>query len=287
MQFYSPLRYPGGKNKLANFIAKVCINNKINGKYVEPYAGGASVALYLLFNDYFSSIVINDIDRSIYAFWHSVLNDTENLCILIKNTEITMDNWEKCKNIQLKKAEAKMLDLGFSTFFLNRTNFSGIINGGVIGGKKQDGNYKMDCRFNKEKLISRIRLIAEYKEHIELFNLDATQLIKNIQSESENSNIIYYFDPPYFIKGKSLYVDYYNTDDHKEIGKMIKTIKNSKWIVSYDNISEIKKIYNNYNKIEYSFTHTAHKAKKGEEVLFFSKGLTFPENTNPAKYRIV
>ena len=46
--FYSPLRYPGGKNKLAKFIAKICVDNDINGHYIEPYAGGASVSLYLL-----------------------------------------------------------------------------------------------------------------------------------------------------------------------------------------------------------------------------------------------
>lgn len=286
MPFYSPLRYPGGKNKLANFIAKVCINNNINGHYVEPYVGGASVALYLLINDFFSKITINDIDLSIYAFWYSVINDTKNLCTLILDTDVNIDSWKRCKYIQKNKNNVDLLELGFSTFFLNRTNFSGILNGGVIGGKNQNGKYKIDCRFNKEELISRIKLIANYREQIDLYNLNATQLIKIIQFKSENTNTIYYIDPPYYLKGKSLYVDYYNTEDHTEIGKMIKEINNSKWIVSYDNVTEIKKLYNNFNKIEYSFFHTAHKAKEGKEVLFFSRGLTFPENINPAKYRL-
>lgn len=240
MPFYSPLRYPGGKNKLANFIAKVCINNNINGHYVEPYVGGASVALYLLINDFFSKITINDIDLSIYAFWYSVINDTKNLCTLILDTDVNIDSWKRCKYIQKNKNNVDLLELGFSTFFLNRTNFSGILNGGVIGGKNQNGKYKIDCRFNKEELISRIKLIANYREQIDLYNLNATQLIKIIQFKSENTNTIYYFDPPYYLKGKSLYVDYYNTEDHTEIGKMIKEINNSKWIVSYDNVQKLK-----------------------------------------------
>ena len=151
MKFYSPLRYPGGKNKLAKFVALICEKNNINGHYIEPYAGGASVALFLLFNDYVKEITINDVDKSIYAFWHSVLYNTDELCELIQKTEINIDNWKKQREIQKNKEAATLLDLGFSTFFLNRTNFSGVINGGVIGGLKQWGKYKIDCRYNKKK----------------------------------------------------------------------------------------------------------------------------------------
>lgn len=282
MPFYSPLRYPGGKNKLAKFIALICEKNEISGHYIEPYAGGASVALFLLFNGYVSEITINDIDRSIYAFWHSILNNPEKFCDLIKKTEINIDNWKKCREIQKNKEKATMLELGFSTFFLNRTNISGIINAGVIGGLEQKGKYKIDCRFNKKDLINRIKKISKYKNNIHLFNLDAIKLIEKIQKESKNKQTIFYFDPPYYLKGKSLYMNHYNHDDHKEVGKMIKRIKNSKWIVSYDNVPEIKEIYRSCENKKYFFFHTARKAKKGSEILFFSKNLVIPKG-NPVK----
>jgi len=148
--FYSPLRYPGGKNKLSAFIAKICIDNNINGHYVEPYSGGASVALFLLMEGFVEKITINDKDRSIYAFWYSVLNKTNKLCERIENAELNIEEWRKQKEVQANKKKADLLDLGFSTFYLNRTNRSGIINAGVIGGIQQNGNYLMDCRFNKE-----------------------------------------------------------------------------------------------------------------------------------------
>ena len=89
MNFYSPLRYPGGKGKLTDFFhAIIEENNLSDGYYVEPYAGGASVALSLLFNEYVSKIIINDFDRSIYAFWFSVLNETRKLCELILKTKV-------------------------------------------------------------------------------------------------------------------------------------------------------------------------------------------------------
>jgi DNA adenine methylase len=161
--FYSPLRYPGGKNKLSAFIAKICIDNNINGHYIEPYSGGASVALFLLIEGFVDKITINDRDRSIYAFWHSVLNKTNELCELIEKAELTISEWKKQKNIQTNKKTVDLLTLGFSTFYLNRTNRSGIINGGVMGGVEQNGKYLMNCRFNKNELIQRIRLIAKHK----------------------------------------------------------------------------------------------------------------------------
>jgi DNA adenine methylase len=274
---YSPLRYPGGKNKLAKFIAKICIDTDINGHYIEPYAGGASVALYLLLENKVSKITINDFDRSIYAFWYCVLKKTHALCELIEKTEININSWKEAREIQKNKEKASLLELGFSTFLLNRTNISGIISAGVIGGIKQKGKYKIDCRFNKNDLIKRIKKIAKRKKDIALYNLDAADLIKKIQVSSNNSQTIFYFDPPYYLKGKSLYINHYKHEDHKKISDLIKSIKNIRWIVSYDNTSEIKMMYKGLRKKEYSFIHTAHTAKEGKEVLFFSSNLILPK----------
>lgn len=273
----SPLRYPGGKNKLSKFVAEICIKNKISGCYVEPYAGGASVALYLLLEGYVSNIVINDIDRSIYAFWHSVLKNTRKLCNLIEKTDVTIDTWKLCKAIQKNKKKAKLLDLGFSTFFLNRTNISGIIDAGVIGGINQTGTYKIDCRYNKIELIRRIKSIAKFKQHIELFNNDALDLIDIIQKRAENKSTIFYFDPPYYLKGPSLYLNSYTHKDHIAVSKKIMGIKNIHWIVSYDNVNEIKKIYSKAKMIEYFLQYTAVGIRKGSEVLFHSNGLQLPK----------
>ena len=147
-----------------------------------------------------NSITINDYDRSIYAFWYAVLKNTNKLCKLIEDTDINIDNWKKAKEIQKNKQKATLLDLGFSTLFLNRTNISGIINAGVIGGIHQNGNYKMDCRFNKKDIIDKIRSIAKYKKRIKLYNLNALDLIKKIQEDSNSNGTIFYFDPPYFLK---------------------------------------------------------------------------------------
>lgn len=281
MIFYSPLRYPGGKNKLAKFLALICEKNNINGHYVEPYAGGASVALYLLINGYVKEVTINDYDRAIFAFWYTILHDTEKFCRKIKNTAVTVNNWRKFKTIYSNKKNSPLFDLGFATFFLNRTNRSGIIDGGILGGIAQEGKYKIDCRFNKKDLIKRIKLIASHKENIHLCNSDALELIKETQKNDVNPNTIFYFDPPYYLKGPSLYMNHYKYDDHKIVSEEIQKIQNARWIVSYDNVYKIKRLYTNIRKKAYSLTHTAYKVRKGKEVLFFSNNLCIPKVKSP------
>lgn len=279
MKFYSPLRYPGGKNKLAKFIALICEKNNINGHYVEPYAGGASVALYLLLEGLVSKITINDKDHAVYAFWHSVLNETDALCREIRQAEVTIANWKKQREVQKNKnSEMNLVKLGFSTLFLNRTNYSGVIDGGVIGGLDQSGPYKLDCRFNKKELIKRIQLIAAHKRSIQLKNLDALELINEID---KNPDTIFYFDPPYYLKGPSLYMNHYKQGDHKKVSEKIKKIKNARWIVSYDNVTDIKAFYSGAKMIEYSLLHTAREVREGKEVLFFSDNLFLPRVKNP------
>jgi len=286
--FYSPLRYPGGKNKLSAFIAKICVDNNINGHYIEAYAGGASVALFLLLEGYVNQITINDKDRSIYAFWYSVLNYPSELCEKIRTCEISIENWLIQKKIQQNKAIANLLDLGFSTLFLNRTNRSGIITGGVIGGIGQTGGYKINCRFNKEEIINRIEKIAAKKDNIRLYEKDAIDLIDIIETDLNDENVIFYFDPPYYFKASSLYMSHYKKEHHLFVSNRIKRIKNIKWIVSYDNVKEIRELYSDCPQKEYSFKHTAYEAREGKEVLFFSQNIVQPDiqNWEPLNFKL-
>ena len=177
MPFYSPLRYPGGKRRLAPAIVRLFKENNLKGvEYIEPYAGGASLALTLLFGGHASIIHINDLSRPVYAFWHSVLNRTQELCDRIEQSPVTIEEWEFQREVYGDRNSADLFDLGFATLFLNRTNRSGIIGGGVIGGKRQAGAWTLDVRFNKPDLVKRIKDISQHKSRILLYNRDALEL---------------------------------------------------------------------------------------------------------------
>ena len=281
MPFLTPLRYPGGKGKLANFMKLVFrANNLLDSPYIEPYAGGAGIALALLFDEFASHIHINDLNRSIFSFWKSVLNETDALCRLIHDTPVTMREWEYQKAVQQRADQVTTLELGFSTFFLNRTNRSGIITGGVIGGKNQDGPYKLDARLNRENLESRIQRIARFRDRISIYNLDAAQFIRTILPGISH-NALVYLDPPYYMKGQGLYENYYEHNDHLEIARLVAPIPQH-WIVSYDNAPPIQPLYSLHRQITYNLSYSAGDRYSGSEVMFFSDGLVIPVVESPA-----
>ena len=265
---YTPLRYPGGKSKLAIQFEIICKSNNIN-MYIEPYAGGFGIGLYLLLNNVVKNVIINDIDPLIHSFWYSILKHKNEFIDMIYHTDITMDNWYKYKEVITNYNNYDKLTVGFATFFMNRTNRSGIIKAGVIGGKSQNGNYKLDARFKKDELIEKIERISKYKKHIKLYNKDALKLISNIKNRLDSHSLIY-FDPPYYFNANTLYNNFYKPEDHKKIGKFIQKLEYP-WIVTYDDVKEISNIYSSSQKFSYTLNYSISKYNnKGSELLIYN-----------------
>lgn len=274
---YSPLRYPGGKSRLVDFIKATIEQNHLKGgTYIEPFSGGAAIALALAIDGYMKRIVINDYDRSIYAFWYSILHYTDAFIEKILNTPLSLEEWHTQRLIQRNKQNADLFDLGFSTFFLNRTNRSGILKAGVIGGLKQTGPYKIDARYNKEQLIERIQLIAQYKNMFILHNENAINLLRRYRNIARNN--LLYLDPPYYEKGRELYVNFFNDSDHIQLSKMIQQRDNMNWIITYDNHSFIRNLYVDAKSLTYTLPYSAGVNKHGTELLLYKRDVIIPEN---------
>jgi len=282
---YTPLRYPGGKAKLANFIKLILHENDlIDGHYAEPYAGGAGVAFELLLQGYTQEVHINDIDPGVHAFWNAVLNQTDELCRRISRVTLSVPTWKRQRNIQREITDPLSFELGFSTFYLNRTNRSGIIKGGVIGGLDQTGNYKIDARFNREKLIKRIEKIAYFSDRVHLSNEDAILFLARMDRELPEKSLTY-LDPPYYVKGGDLYKNFYKHSDHARVESAVRTFSKH-WIVSYDNVPQIQDLYSWSRGIVYDLNYSAHTAGIGSEAMFFSADLSIPEVENPSKVHV-
>ena len=278
---YSPLRYPGGKGKIARFIREIILANDLSdGRYVEPYAGGAAVAWELLITGVVQRVAINDISHPVHAFWYSVLSDTENLCRLISDRPITVAEWDVQKEIFRRHDTADKLALGFAFFFLNRTNRSGILNGGIIGGRGQAGEWKINARFNKDDLISRIEKIASLRNRIELTQRDAVELLSTKVNKWKGKTLLY-IDPPYFEKGRFLYHDAYQKKDHEALASFVQNLECVNWIVSYDDVHPIHSWYEQSAWLQYTLSYSARNKTRGREAMFFSKGLIVPEVPRP------
>lgn len=273
-RFVSPLRYPGGKGKVANYMKLLFLENDFTGyRYVEPYAGGATVALALLYEEFASHIYINDLNPSVYAFWRAVLDYTDALCARIADRPVTIEEWHRQKAIQ-DAADPDPLDLAFSTFFLNRTNRSGIIKGGVIGGKGQGGAWKLDARYNKANLILRVQKIARFRSRITLMRRDAAEFIRAEVAELPAETFVY-LDPPYYVKGEGLYQHSYRHEDHEEIARCVRGMAHP-WVVSYDAAPEILEMYAGLRRIRYDLSYSAADRYRGDEVMFFAPCVDMP-----------
>ena len=281
-KLYSPLRYPGGKAPFSPFIAKVMEKNGlIGGHYLEPYAGGAGIALELLFEGQVSHIHINDADPAIYAFWMAVTKYPEELLALLESTPITMDEWFRWRLVLREGSEATIVEKGFATLFLNRTNRSGILKAGVIGGKNQDGDYKLDARFKKDVVAARIEAIAKRSGNISVYCEDSLQLLNRCAEFLPMQSLIY-LDPPYYVKGKGLYRNYYEHDDHVAIAEKLQQKSFQwPWVVSYDNAEEICAMYQMSKSLSYGLNYTAQRRYVGNEVMFFSRKIVVPDESIP------
>lgn len=266
----TPLRYPGSKNKIRGYLQHLV---EVNGTktYIEPYVGGGSVAMWLLLEGVVDKVVINDFDRSVYAFWHSVFFNTDVLVDKIRRTSITIDEWHKQRKI-LTKGTEDLVDLGFAMLFCNRTNRSGILTAGVIGGLEQKGTYKLDCRFNKEKLIKLIEELSLYKGRVEVHNKDAVELLTSCEYDFKDALI--FLDPPYFDKGRRLYVKSYTTDCHVGLAKVLKgSLQGAKWVLTYDKVPDIARLYEGVDSLDFCLYYSARNRVIGTEVMYFSNNL--------------
>ncbi|MFW2356552.1 DNA adenine methylase [Hydrogenophaga sp.] len=281
-KLYTPLRYPGGKARFAPFIAETMQANGLDGgHYLEPYAGGAGVALELLFHGHACHVHINDLDPALNAFWVSATRHPEELLRLLHDTPVDMEQWFRWRGVLRGETEATLVERGFATLYMNRTNRSGILKGGVIGGMAQAGEYKLDARLDKAALSARIERIAVRADDITVYCENAYDLLARCNDFLPTASLIY-LDPPYYVKGRGLYRNFYLHEDHLAIAKLLQSKKFVRsWVVSYDNAEEICAMYQMSQGLTYSLNYTAQKRYVGSEVMFFSRDLAINEESIP------
>lgn len=287
MAYLSPLRYPGGKRQLARYVKLLYAENDLfDADYIEPYAGGAAVALELLFSEYTQRIHINDLHRPLYSFWESIRQEPEGLCRLIYDTPLTVDEWDRQRHIFQHEDQHDLLTLGFAAFYLNRTNRSGVFSGGIIGGRAQTGRYRINARFTPQTLVNRVTQIAQYGDRIQVYNEDAITFLTRLVPTLPTDSFIY-LDPPYYVKGRRLYMNYYQHGNHQELARNMAQLHHTNWIVSYDNVEPIRQLYQAYRHKIYSLNYSASAERsEGDEVMFFSPNLAIPEHDNPTNVTV-
>jgi DNA adenine methylase len=275
---FTPFRYPGGKSKIAPMVRKtIKANNIKNVIFCEPFAGGAGVSIDLLMNGFVDEIILNDYDIAIYSVWQSIFYDTERLLSAIENVTIDINEWKKQKAIysSLKNSSEYSFELAFATFFLNRTNVSGVITGGPIGGIDQMGKYKLDCRFNKKSLMDKISAIASKRDKITLYHMDASEFISSVLTKMDPSRLFVMFDPPYYKQGASLYKNAFQKEDHVRLSHSIRMMDSFFWILTYDDEPIIREIYSDFPQETFELQYSVRNKRVETELLIHGPKVVF------------
>ena len=289
MYSYSPLRYPGGKSKLCDCIESYMENcGEAIDTYIEPFAGGAGIAMALLLNRKVKRVIINDLNVGVYSFWKAICESTEDFLRLLHDTDINMETYNRQKliySLQMNASPAYSLELGFATFFLNRTNYSGILDSGPIGGYAQKGTYNIGVRFNKIELATKIQNIARFSSKIKIHNKDIIDFNSRVISHCKRAFI--YYDPPYYIKGENLYTNFLRHDDHQKIHDSISKVK-LPWLLTYDNAKEIYDIYSDYKAYKFCLSYTLNSTsnRQGTELMFSNLPFAIDKISKPLKRKI-
>lgn len=267
----SPLRYPGGKGALTGYLRRLIRSNGLaGGTYVEPYAGGAGAGLNLLVTGQVERVVINDLDPAIHAFWRTVVEAPTLLIKRIHSVPLTVEEWRRQRETYLRAGREDFEELGFATFYLNRTNRSGVLNGGIIGGVNQTGNYKIDARFNRTALAERIRVLSLYARKIEVLSRDGVDVLAEYATCPKT---FIYADPPYFEKAGSLYLNAFRPHDHQKLADTLNRLAGTNWLLTYDNVPDVERLYAERRRSLYTIGYSAYRVTKAKEVAVFSDTL--------------
>lgn len=279
MRLDSPLRYPGGKASLSDFLARTIASNDLIGcSYFEPFAGGAGAALRLLRDNVVSELYLNDVDPCIAAFWEAVLHEPERFAEAILSVPLDIPEWKKQKRIYERADRSDLFALGFSTFYLNRCNRSGVLFGAApIGGYTQTGNWRMDVRFNRERLAARVRALGQKRKQIHVMNMDACAfLIKYVPQGRKRTRVFVYLDPPYYSNGNRLYLNFYKDQDHRNLSRYIQRQTVLRWVMSYDDEKFIRDLYETSTVLRLPLQYSLQRKERAQELLIAPAHVQLP-----------
>ena len=284
MKTSSPLRYPGGKSAMTGLLRQI---RRLNGlgdlAVAEPFAGGAGASLTLLYLEETREILINDVDPAIHDFWWTLVNRGRQFADMLSKTRVSMAEWHRQRDTYRSCGRLSRLRRGFSAFYLNRCNRSGIImNGCPIGGVMQSGKWKLNARFNKSNLQRRCEKVAEYHDRVHVSGHDGIEFIENHEADCT----LFFIDPPYFAKGKTLYLNALNEEYHAALAARLKSMATAAWVLTYDDCPEVRRIYRGWAAIRpFSLRYVASERRSGKEVLITPKWMRLP--TSQASASIV
>ncbi|MDR0620235.1 MAG: DNA adenine methylase [Bacteroidales bacterium] len=264
----SPLRYPGGKSRAIETIAKIIPNFD---EFREPFLGGGSVFVYVKQRYPNKKFWINDLYSELYKFWAMTQKDIDALTQKIyewKNKYTVGKELFKFLNANLENFSD--LEKAAAFFIYNRITFSGTT---LSGGYSE---HAFTGRFT-ESSIKRLNDLAKVVNGSTITNYDYEELVKK-----DGNNVFIFLDPPYYSATKSaLYGKnghLHKSFDHKRFAEIMKNCPH-KWLITYDDSEYVRKLFSFANIQNWNLTYgmrniTENSNQNGKELFISNYSLT-------------
>ena len=239
----------------------------------------------LLLKDDIEFVYLNDADLGIASFWEAIRTEPERLIDEIMTVEVSVNHWLEVRNRRkelIERFNARDEDdpkynfeLGFLTFYLNRTNISGIIDGGCVGGMQQSGKYRIDCRFSRDGLASKVSRIAKKASSFAVSCMDGVDFLSEKfrvllkENGYSLSDSLVYIDPPYVKQGKNLYFNSMGETEHRRLAGTLKNWTCENWFLTYDNSPLVKELYRGWDMRLLSVKYSANSRERASELAIF------------------
>jgi DNA adenine methylase len=273
----SPFRYPGSKAGLADYTTTFINENLLTGcRFYETHAGGGALGLALLSRGVISKLTLIERDPLIYAFWKAATTRCDELCAELKKIEVSLATWNALQRYRRIRnpTDTSIVRLGLAGLFFNRTNFSGVLAAGPIGGMKQGSRYKISCRFNRDDLIQRIVAINTHAREISIVYSDAVSFLRR-NARQMSTHSLAYIDPPYYQQGPRLYRYHYSARQHQRLAEFI-CAQQFPWFVSYDRHPAVRKLFDGQKVVPITLNYAVKEARRAEELLISNLALPEP-----------
>jgi DNA adenine methylase len=286
-RYASPLRYPGGKARMAPWLTDTFeallwpMDVEI---WLEPFGGGAGAALTALASGRVPEAWIVEANPALAAFWTTVMNDGPAMADRVERTVPTLGMFQDSRQTVAAALDGERIDtfkLGLAAFILNRCSRSGMIlpSVGPIGGKAQTGLHTVAARFNAAALADRIRTVHALGDRFKVFAGDGISFLEDLPASGVQDEVFCFVDPPYIGVGNDLYAIGMDDDLHQRLANALNRLT-APWLLTYDAHPQIPQLYPDSQVLEFDIPHTAGSSRVGTEYLVLGPGMGAPE-TNP------
>lgn len=216
------------------------------------------------------------------------LRDYTNLLKVQAGITLTKQNYIICTEYFTKEDCIRyVVTTALHKLAIHQMSYSGLgtVAGGPMGGLSQNSDYKVDCRWSPNYIKSKIK---KYHKLLSQKNIryqtcsdyDWTSILADcnrFSEENKDYKCFIYLDPPYYEKGPEPYQFYFTEQEHEVLSKCLKEVKHP-WLLSYDNVKEIRDFYSWANIKEVKINYTINKSRNNTELLISNTDLIVQKN---------